>query len=202
MSVQLQELIERIKREGVQEAEARAEDIKKKAEDEASRIIDSAKREAESRLEKAKQEIEQFDVASKEAIKQAGRDLVLKVESEITGLFDGILKQEIKEALDQQVLKDSVLALIQAWGKQKSEDYEIILSEKNRDAVWDYLVKHLKEDVRKGVEIKPTNQIDSGFRVAEKDGAAYFDFSDRGLADFLMEYLNPRVAEILKGKET
>ena len=141
-------------------------------------------------------------ISSKEAIKQAGRDLVLKVESEITGLSDGILKQEIKEALDQQVLKDSILALIQAWGKQKSEDYEIILSEKNRNAVWDYLVKHLKEDVRKGVEIKPTNQIDSGFRVAEKDGAAYFDFSDRGLADFLMEYLNPKLTELLGGSES
>jgi len=40
--------------------------------------------------------------------------------------------------------------------------------------------------------------IDGGFRIAEKDGSAFYDFSAEAVAAMLSAHLNPKVAEILK----
>ena len=55
--------------------------------------------------------------------------------------------------------------------------------------------------MKKGVEIMASSQLQAGFRVSEKGGSAYYDFSDRGITDVLMDFLNPKVAEILKGSQ-
>jgi len=201
MSAQLQELIDRIKKEGVREAEETAAQIREKAESEAGQIVADAKREAETALEKAKREASQFEAASKEAVKQAGRDLILKIRAEVTALFDAVLHREISESLDAQVVKEAVLTLLKEWSKRETADVQILLPEKDLKKVKDYLLDKLSEKVKKGVEIKASSQLQAGFRVSERGGSAYYDFSDRGITDFLMEFLNPKVAEILKGSQ-
>jgi V/A-type H+-transporting ATPase subunit E len=202
MSVQLKELLEKIKQEGVKEAEQQADQIKKQAEKDASQIIAGANKEAASQLEKAKAEASQFEAASREAIKQAGRDLVLSVKSEIKRLVETILLSETREALDSKLLKDALLSLLQAWGKDRGEQVQIHLPEKAADNISKYILSKLKAEVKKGVEIIPSAQVGAGFRIAEKDGSAYYDFTDRGLTEFLMEYLNPKLTELLKGSES
>jgi V/A-type H+-transporting ATPase subunit E len=202
MSVQLKELLEKIKQEGVREAEQQADQIKKLAEQEASRIVTEAKKDAQSYLEKVKTEASQFEAASREAIKQAGRDLILSIKSEIKSLVESILHMEIRNALDARLLKDALLSLLQAWGKSRGEEIQIQLPEKVANEVQRYILSKLKAEIKKGVEIKPSSQLEAGFRVAEKDGSAYYDFTDRGLTEYLMEYLNPKVRELLKGNRS
>jgi V/A-type H+-transporting ATPase subunit E len=202
MSVQLKELLEKIKQEGVREAEQQADQIKKLAEQEASRIVTEAKKDAQSYLEKVKNEASQFEAASREAIKQAGRDLILSIKSEIKSLVESILHMEIRNALDARLLKDALLSLLQAWGKSRGEEIQIQLPEKVANEVQRYILSKLKAEIKKGVEIKPSSQLEAGFRVAEKDGSAYYDFTDRGLTEYLMEYLNPKVRELLKGNRS
>ncbi len=202
MSVQLKELLEKIKQEGVREAEQQADQVKKEAERKASQIVANAKQEAAAHLEKAKAEASQFEHASKEAIKQAGRDLVLSVKSEIKRLVELILLAEIREAVDSQFLKDALIALLQAWGKEREEQIQILLPEKSAEDIRQYILGKLKAEVKKGVEISPSAQIGVGFRIAEKDGSAYYDFTDRGLTEYLMEYLNPKLTELLSEGES
>jgi V/A-type H+-transporting ATPase subunit E len=202
MSVQLKELLEKIKAEGVREAEQQADQVRKEAERKASQIVSNAKQEAAAHLEKAKAEAGQFEDASKEAIKQAGRDLVLSVKSEIKRLVEVILLAEIREALDSQFLKDALITLLQAWGKERGEEIQIQLPEKTAEDIRQYILSKLKAEVKKGVEIFPSAQIGAGFRIAEKDGSAYYDLTDRGLAEYLMAYLNPRITELLAEGES
>ena len=202
MSVQLKELLEKIKQEGVREAEQQADHVKKEAEREASQIVAKAKQEAAAHLEKAKAEASQFEHASKEAIKQAGRDLVLSVKSEIKRLVELILLAEIRESVDSKFLKDALITLLQAWGKDREEQIQILLPEKSAEDIRQYILGKLKAEVKKGVEIFPSAQIGTGFRIAEKDGSAYYDFTDRGLAEYLMEYLNPKLTELLSEGES
>ena len=198
MNVQLKELIDKIKTEGVKEAEAQAAQIKNDAEQEAANIKQQAKSEADADSERSQREISQFEAASKEAIKQAGRDLILTVKSEMTKLFESIIQREITKALDVDTLKTAISSLLKEWGQQRTEDVQILISEENLQNIQDYVVGQMSAEIKKGVEIKPSSQIAAGFRISEKDGSAFFDFTDRGLAEFLMEYLNPRIAELLK----
>jgi len=200
MSVQLKELLEKIKQEGVREAEQEADRIRRQAEEEARRIRDTARREADAELEKRRDEAARFEAAGREAVKQAGRDLVLSIRREITGLFERILKAEVQEGLDDpKVLADAVTALLEAWGESRVGDVEIEVPESVVKDVQSSVMERLKGKLKEGVEITPSPRVNRGFRVSEKEGSAYFDFTDEGITEFLMEYLNPRVAELLKG---
>jgi V/A-type H+-transporting ATPase subunit E len=199
MSVQLQELIDKIKSEGIKEAEEQAAQIKKRAEDEARQIVSQAKKEAASLLQDAANKNTQLEQSSKEAIKQAARDMVLSLKEEIVAVFDNLLKREIKKALSPDVLKNALLALINNWGKEKAGDAEFVLPAKDAKAVEEYLLSQLSAELKQGLEIKPEPRLEAGFKVLEKDGSAFYDFSLEGIRAYLMEYLNPKVREFIKG---
>ena len=48
-----------------------------------------------------------------------------------------------------------------------------------------------------GIEIKAAAELANGFRVAEKDGHAYYDFSAESIAESLALSLNPVMAGIV-----
>ena len=73
MEIQLQELIDQIKQNGVEVAEAEAKRIVDAANAEAERIISGAQNKADKILEDAKTENERMLRSSEEAIRQAGR---------------------------------------------------------------------------------------------------------------------------------
>ena len=203
MEVQLKELIEKIKTDGVKTAEAKSEQIVKDAEAKAAEIISKAKSDAAQITAKAKEDAARSEVTGKEALKQAGRDLVLNLQTTITDLFNVIVKQEVASAMDEKVLGETIVKLITAW-KGDESGLEILLSEKDLNNVEKNLKSKLAEQIKKGLEVKPSKNLDAGFLVSEKDGSAYHNFSAEGIADVLSDYLNPRLAVLLsegvKGK--
>ena len=201
MSVQLKELLDRIKQEGVKEAEIEAARIKDEAKNEAARILEHARKEADTAIEKSRGDISQFEAASKEAIKQAGRDLILSVKTDLTALFESILHRQIRDGLDSQTLKTVIVKLLETWATQPDRGVDVMLSEDDWQKVQNAVMNQMSAELKKGVDIRPSAQIEAGFRISEKDGSAFFDFTDRGLTEILMEYLNPRVSELLKGAQ-
>lgn len=77
MESQLQSLINKIKTDGVAEAEKEAQAVVTEAENKASRIAAEAKTKADEIVERAKQEAARTEEAGKKALEQAGRNLVL-----------------------------------------------------------------------------------------------------------------------------
>jgi len=126
-----------------------------------------------------------------------GRERFVSVFDALKG---SILKTEVQEGLDDpKVLADAVTALLEAWGESRVGDVEIEVPESVVKDVQSSVMERLKGKLKEGVEITPSPRVNRGFRVSEKEGSAYFDFTDEGITEFLMEYLNPRVAELLKG---
>ncbi len=198
MDVQLKELIEKIKTEGVGEADERAKEIISGAEKEASEIISNAKKEAEEIISNARKEVTQFENASKEAIKQAGRDLILNVKSALTELFDSVIKREARTAFTDDVLKEVIPAILSGWNKEKTSDLEVLLSKEDCTKLEDAILSKLADELKSGITIRPHATVNSGFRIAEKDGDSYYDFTDEGIADNLIQHMNPILAEIIK----
>lgn len=203
MEVQLKELIDKIRNDGVKDAEARAAAIIKEAEAKAEEIIAKAKKDASQFISKAKEEAQRNEQSGKEALRQAGRDLVLNLQTRITELFDTIVKKEVAGAMDSKVLAETIASLITSW-KGDVSDLKVLLSEKDFAGVEKVLVSKLAEQVKKGLEIKASKTLDAGFLVSVKDGSAYHNFSAEGIAEVLSEYLNPRISALLnegvKGK--
>ena len=198
MDAQLQEIIDTIKSEGVETAEARRQEIIENANAKAQSIIDEAKKEADSIVADAKEEAQKHEASGKAALRQAGRDLILTVRSEVEKLFDKVVHEATGEALTGDKLADAVVAALNSWDESKVADLEVLLPQKSLEEIEAGLKKRLAEAMKKGVEIKPATSVQAGFRIATKDGSAYYDFSDEGIAEMLSSFVGPRLAELLQ----
>ena len=199
MDVQLQELIDKIKKDGVTaaekqaaqiiaDAEKKAESIKKNAEDKAAQIIKDAKAETQ-RMEKA----------SDEAIVQAGRNMLISFKDSLIAELDGLIKAETEKAASKDVLSKLVPETVKAWVKNTdASELSVLLSEKDLKALQSSFTTKLKAEIKKGLEIKPDKTITAGFRIGVKNGVAFYDYSAEALSEMFAAYLNPKVAALLK----
>ena len=197
MEVQLKELIDKIKEEGVKTAEEQAAAIIKEAEKKAAALLEKAGQDAEKLRVEGKKEAEKSERTGKEALSQAARDVILLVQSKIEKLFDELLKSESDKAFTPEVLRGIIISLIKSWSKTQVSDLEILISKDDFTKLEESLRKGLAEYIKKGFELRASDDIDAGFRVSLKDGSAYYNFSSQGIAELLSEYLNPKLKKIM-----
>ncbi|MDR0411830.1 MAG: V-type ATP synthase subunit E [Treponema sp.] len=198
MDIQLQELIDKIKKEGVESASAEAAKVKSNAEVEAKRIVDAARKEADSIIAKAKADAERTEKAGVAALAQASRNLILAFQGEIQVLLDKIVLKDVSDAFSEDALKKTLPEILKAWALKGSDSLDVLLSEKDLKKMQAFFDRELADALKKGVKLKSDRNLADGFRIANKDGSAYYDFSATAAADMLSAYLNPRLAEILK----
>ncbi|MDR2343349.1 MAG: V-type ATP synthase subunit E [Spirochaetaceae bacterium] len=198
MDIQLQEFIEKIKKDGIEQASGEAARIRTDAEAEAKRIVDSAVKEAASVAEKAKQDAERFERTVMAALGQASRNLILSFKGEIEAILDKIIVKNIEAAFTDDTLKALIPEVVKGLSSGK-ETVDVILNENQLKSLENWARGALQAEIAKGLEIKAGKNLAAGFRVALKDGSAYYDFSAPAVAEALAAYLNPRVAEIVKG---
>lgn len=198
MDIQLQELIDKIKKDGIEKSSADAVRAKAEAEAEARRIVDAAKKEAEGIVAKAKADAERFEKSGAAALQQASRNLVLAFKAEIDSLLESVIRRETAGAYSDEALKAAIPEVLKAWSSKGSDSLDLLLPADALSRLEAYFNDKLKAELKKGVTLKGERSLGAGFKIAAKDGSAYYDFSSESVADLLSSYLNPRLAEILK----
>ena len=203
MDVQLQELIDRIKKDGVANAEKSAEKIIADAEKKAADIISEAEEKAESIIRNAKTETTRMEKASEDAITQAGRNMILSFRDALVAELDRLVQTETEKAYSKDMLGKLIPETVKAWTKNTdAEELSVLLGEKDLKELESGLTAALKSEIAKGLEIKPDKTLLKGFRIGVKDGTAFYDYSAESLAELFSSYLNPRTADIMKGALT
>ena len=203
MEMQLQELIEKIKQDGVKTAEAEAKAILKSANEKAEKIIADAKAEAEKLVLNAKQQNERTVKSGEDAIRQAGRNLLISFRESVTKELEAILNNGVLEAYSPKNLTELIIKVVEAWSKNtEASDISIILNSNDLKEVEGTLLSALKEKMLQGVTLKANDNFDGGFRIAVNQGQAYYDFSAEAVTDMLSAYLSPKVSALLKEAET
>ncbi|MDR2245916.1 MAG: V-type ATP synthase subunit E [Treponema sp.] len=197
MEIQLQELIDKIKRDGIESAAEEASRLKAQAEEDAKRIVAIARKEAEDIIAKAKADAERTEKAGVAAVGQAFRNVVLSFKTEIQALLDRIVAQETASSLTGDVLKAVLPDILKGWAGGK-DTLDLILSDAQGARLTAYFNEKLAARLKKGLEFKLDRNLAAGFRIANRDGSAYYDFSAESVAELLSSYLNPRLVETLK----
>ncbi len=197
MDIRVQELLDKIKREGVESAEAEASKIVSEAEAKRAGITAAAEKEAKALVERAKVDALRSEEAGKAALLQASRDLILAFRGELEKLLATIVKGELEAAFDADTIKKALPAILEAWAKSGSDEISVMLPEKDLKPLEAFFKDKLGSALKKGVEFKPQKDTKTGFRIVEKGGAAYYDFSAQAVADMLGSYLNGRLAAIV-----
>ncbi|MBQ9494555.1 MAG: V-type ATP synthase subunit E [Treponema sp.] len=200
MDVQLQELIDKIKKDGIASAEESAQNIIADAQNRAAQIVSDAEQKAETILKNAQAETKRMAKASEDAIAQAGRNMIISFRDALVAELDRLVQMETEKAYSKDLLMQLIPQTVQAWVKNTdAEELSVLLSEKDLKSLQSELAAALKAEIANGLELKPDKTLSAGFRIGVKDGTAYYDYSAESLADLFSSYLNPRTANILKG---
>jgi V/A-type H+-transporting ATPase subunit E len=198
MEIQLQELIDKIKKDGIESASEEASRITAQAESDARRIVEAAQKEAADLVARGKADAERSEKAGVAALEQASRNLVLAFKGEIEALLARIVAAGVGASYGEDALKAIIPELVKQWAATGADSLDLILGEEQLGKLRSYFNAALAAELSKGVELKSDRNLGAGFRIASKDGSAYYDFSAESVAELLSAYLNPRLSGILK----
>ena len=202
MEIQLQALIDQIKKDGVDAAVTEAEAVLNAAKAEAEKIISDAKADAEKILINAKNENDKMVKSSEDAIRQAGRNLLISFRESVAKEANAIIAGNVTAAYSAEGLTQLVMKAVEGWtAKPDAEDITVIMNSEDLKSMEETLLAGLKEKMIKGVTLKANDNFDGGFRIAVNEGGAYYDYSAQAVVDMLANYLSPKVTALLKEAE-
>lgn len=200
MSQQVQELIDKIKTEGLQAADQKAREIEEQARRKAQGILNEANQRAQDLLQEAAEEIQRKQEAARTALQQASRNTLLSLKKEIQKLLQRIVAAQVADALTPQKLSDFISQITHKAIDGKSSDggIEVALSPKDLQELRDGFLAKLQKQLKHPVDFKASEDIGKGLTISFDNGKSSFDFSQEALAEYLSVYLNEELTALLK----
>ncbi|MFP4473866.1 MAG: hypothetical protein ACLFPX_08420 [Candidatus Omnitrophota bacterium] len=198
MTQNVQELIDKIKSEGLEAGQQKADEIETQARQRADKIVREAQDKAEKIIQNAKDEQARHEQAARTALKQAARDMILSLRKRIDDMLTRVMDREVKETLDADRLASLLEIVLKNVFDNKKGDVVLEVSEKDARALKDGVLKKLQKELQGGIVMQEADDLTAGFRISFDEGRSSFDFSDEALTDFLGRYVNEEIADILK----
>lgn len=202
MEIQLQELIEQIRKDGVDAAETQAAAILEAAKAEAEKIIADAQAQANKIMADAKSENAKTVRSGEDALRQAGRNLLISFRESVTRELKAIVSDNVNAVYSSDAFAKLIVNAVEGWSsKPEADDISVILNSNDLKNLEEALLTELKAKMLGGVTLKANDNFNGGFRIAVNNGAIYYDYSAEAVTDMLSNYLSPRVTALLKEAE-
>lgn len=189
MAEELQSLIEKINRDGVEKAAAEAEKIVSAAKEQAAAIVKGAKDEAARYAVAAEADAKASAERAQETLRQAARDAVISVEGSVTSLLEKILASNVNAALSDPATAASIAG----------EAVRDVVSSGEISAA-----PRIAEALKAQLAAKPNLTVvtdetqDTGFSVRLDGGRVEHDFTGATVAAELAKRLRPDLAALMK----
>jgi vacuolar-type H+-ATPase subunit E/Vma4 len=199
MTEELKGLIEKIQQEGIQAAEEKAKAIEDQARRAADRAVEEAGKEAEKIIADAKGKALLMEEGGKAALKQAGRDFLISLRKEIAAMLDRVVTAHVHKALTAEELAVLITDLVKDSRLDAKKGIIISLRKEDLEKLEKGLFNELRGEIKKGVTLKASDEIEGGFLISYDSGRSYYDFTDKALAHYISLQLKPKLAGILNG---
>jgi len=204
MQSKLQELTEKIYKEGVDKANKEAEDIVNQAKKEAEKIVQDAKKEAEQTVDQAQKDADELKKKVQAEVKQASFQTLRTVEQNITNLISSkVVDEPVKKSFkEQEFMKKLIEEVIKNWNASNPQsDLSLILPEKDQQELVDYLKSSAKKLMDGGLDVTVDSKIKAGFKIGPADGSYQVSFKEEDFENLIKYYLRPKTVEFLYGKK-
>ncbi len=202
MQNKLQELTDKLYKEGLSKGKQEGEEILAKAKDQAEEIIGKAKAEAEAIIAAAQKEAEDLRTKVTGDLKMAAGQSVAATRQDIeTLILTKMTEGEISSALTSaDFVKQVILAVAKGFNAQDAADLELVLPESLKKELEPFVAKELATVLNGGVQASFSKKISGGFNIGPKDGGYFISFTDETFKELISEYLRPATRKILFGK--
>ncbi len=214
----VEELIERLREQGVGAGQQQAEKIISDAEKQAAWLVTEAKQAAAELLSDTEKEINARRSASEDALKLATRDALLKLRDSLLSSFGEQVQRVVGEKMAQEAfLERLILQLAGKIGEQLELESKQALTlflpnspvgvddlKNNPEALKAGTLTHFTaaiaaEMLRDGVNIQIDNDMSGGLSVRLADEGMVVDFTEETISALLLEHLQPRFRTLLQG---
>ena len=195
MENKIQELTDKIYREGVEKGNTEAQKLIANAQDEAKKIVEDARKEAEAIVAASRKSADELAENTKSELKLFAGQAVNALKSEIATLVtDKIVNADVKAfAADKDYLNAFIVALASKW----SVNEPIVISTADADGLKKYFASQAKALLDKGVKIEKVNGNKTLFTVSPADGSYKVNFGEEEFMNYFKEFLRPQLVEML-----
>ena len=195
MAEELQHLIDKIKTEAVDKAEAEASRILAEAKAKAAQIVKEAEANAASKLEKADKDSQTYTERSEKTLAQAARDVVLAVSQGVEKSVLGVLALNVEKSLTPELMQKLLLTLASGYaGKQAT----VSLSEEDSKKLASFITGEFQKKLGAGVTVQSDSGIFAGFRLSFDNGKVSQEWTKEAIAEALSAILRPALAKIVQ----
>ncbi|MGE4583201.1 MAG: V-type ATP synthase subunit E [Sphaerochaeta sp.] len=195
MAQQIQDLVASIRKDGIEAAQKEAAQIITDAKAQADALVSQARKDAASLLEKAQRELDTRDQSARSSLQQASRDVQLSLKKALLAQLDALLVERVEKVYTGKDLVQVILAVVGSLAETNTK--EIQLDATMFKQLASTLSDDLRTKIKEGLEIKPVESVSTGFRISEKDGSSFYDFSAEETANLLKPFLTPAIEEIV-----
>ncbi len=205
----VQELVDRLRQDGVAEGRDQAARIVEEARREAADIVDLARREAAEIREKAEVTSTGLRKAGEQALELAVRDALLRLRTEIEDRFAAQLGQLVSGRLRDRDFLEKLLLNIARQAVPDDRPLEIVVPRAGGSTTSDDSIGCFEGDVdgfvlgvtgdmlRDGVTISVSDELDVGLIVRDAAEDLEIRLDERALGELLRENLLPRFRGLL-----
>ena len=199
MENKIQELTDKIYREGVEKGNTKAQGLLEEAKKESLKLIEDANKEAESIIKNAKAKADDLMSNTKSEIKLYADQSVNALKTEVTDiLLNESITTTVKEVTsDKDFLNQFILSLAKNW----SSNEPIAISANDAEGLTAYFTKEAKDLLDKGVTINKVNSVDTLFTLSPKDGSYKINFGDEEFINYFKAFLRPKLVSLLFGED-
>ena len=195
MEKNIQELTEKMFRDGVEKGNEEAARIVAAANAQAAEIVENARKEAEALVAAAQKSAAELMENTKSELRLFAGQAVNALKSEVATLVsDKVVGNAVKElTADKEVMGKFVVTLAEKW----VADEPIVISAADGETLKKYFAAKAKALLDKGVTIEEVNGQKALFTIQPADGSYKVNFGEEEFVNFFQSFLRPELVEML-----
>lgn len=195
MENKIQELTDKIYREGVEKGNEEAQRLISDARGEAAKIVEDARKEAEAIIAAARKSAAETAENTQSEIKLFAGQAVNALKSEITTLLcNQVVSKAVKDFVeDKEFLNKFIVSLATQW----SVNEPIVISTADAEGLKKYFASKAKALLDKGVKIEQVNGVKALFTISPADGSYKVNFGEEEFENYFKDFFRPQLVEML-----
>ena len=195
MENKIQELTDKIYREGVEKGNEKARELIEKAQEEARQLVADAHRQADALLADARKAAAELDENTRSELKLFARQSVDALKTEVASLLTAQTVSACVKGFtaDKDFLNRFIVDMAARW----SADEPVVISTADAASLTKFFAAQAKDLLDKGVKIEQVNGLQVLFSISPADGSYKVNFGEEEFENYFKAFLRPQLVKML-----
>jgi V/A-type H+-transporting ATPase subunit E len=201
----IKEIVDILKKDGVEAGKSKADQIISDANKEADQIKKNAQKEKENIIEQARKEADKLKSSAEANVRMAISQGLNKFRESIeNSLLSPTVLESLNKSMDGSTIKEIILTVVKAYSEQgfSTNDLKIILGEKEKEDIKSTIIKELDSKIKDAKSIEISDEIiPAGVKLVQKQGNLSLEFTPESIKEVMLAYIRPEFRKLFFEKD-